>query len=158
MKWDGSFMFCRGCCSAIAAVVSWKLLICTWGGVCAHGCVHLFAAQTWLHCSLEVGFLDKPGACFINWASNQQAFVNLLSLLSTVLRCALGHTPLDFFSKRLLFSFVYECFANIYVCVPLTCLVPRKFINGIRYPVTGIRDSRELPHGYWELILGPLQE
>lgn len=126
--------------------------------VCGEVCVHMGMYQCLepksgilyhcLTCSLEVGFLPKPGACFFSWASSQQALVSLLSLLSTALRCAWGHTLLDSFFKIFILFFVYEYFASIYVWVPLTCLVPTKFIKGIRYPVTGIRDSCELPHGY----------
>lgn len=51
----------------------------------------------------------------------------------------------------------YECFACMYVWVPLTCLVPMENRKG-GYPRTGIADICKPPCGYWESSLGPLQE
>lgn len=68
-----------------------------------------------LPCSLEVGFLAKPGACFFCWASSQQALVSLLSLPSTVLRCAWGHTLLYSFFKDFYFLCMSILPASMYV-------------------------------------------
>lgn len=94
------YVLCKGnlqwhsCCC-----VSQKLLICVWVEpvhVCTRvrGCLQVSGGQSW-HCpllsALEVGFLSRPGACFISWASGQQALVSLLSLLSAVEVCMRPH-------------------------------------------------------------------
>lgn len=50
------------------------------------------------------------------------------------------------------------CFVCLYFCVPLTCLVPGRPEEDDRSSRTGIKDGCELPSGFWELNLGPLEE
>lgn len=142
IKWDNSLTFCtRDVVLFLADLYAgWNMCMCIHWCMDVYKCLEPKSGIVY-HClpwSLEVGFLAKPGACFISWASSQQALVSLLPLPSAVLglRCAWNHTLLNFFKKDFycILFFVYECFASICVYAPLTCLVPRKFIKGI-YPV-----------------------
>lgn len=57
------------------------------------------------------------------------------------------HNVKGFIFKILKFTFVYECFAYMYICV---------FRD--RAPGTGVRDGCVPPWGRWEPDLRPLQE
>lgn len=51
--------------------------------------------------------------------------------------------------------YVYECFANICICVPHACLVPVRFRKGCSVPGTGVMDGCEPPLGIgnWTQVL-----
>ena len=51
--------------------------------------------------------------------------------------------------------YVYGCFAYMFVHM---CLAPVEPEEGNRSPGTGVTDGCELPFGYWELNLHPLEE
>lgn len=58
----------------------------------------------------------------------------------------------------LLASYVYDCFAYMYVCLPCECLVSKEIRRGCQSPGTRtIIDGVKLC-GCWNLSLGPLQE
>lgn len=53
---------------------------------------------------------------------------------------------------KFLFNFTSGCFASIYVCTPLACLIV------MSDPLTRFSDGCESPRGCWEPNLGPLEE
>jgi uncharacterized OB-fold protein len=65
---------------------------------------------------------------------------------------------LNIFLKKIYFIQVYECFACMYVCVPMCAWCPRMPNKGVRLPDTGVVVSFELLYGCQELNPGLPQE
>lgn len=48
-------------------------------------------------------------------------------------------------------SYMYECFAWMYVCAPLACLVPTEARESVESPATGVIVSSQ----FWNCCVGP---
>ena len=68
-------------------------------------------------------------------------------------------TPfLSLFIKHLFLFLVYECFANMYACVPRGVKYSQRPEQGVGSPGAGVTDCCELPCGRWESNPDPLKE
>lgn len=79
-----------------------------------------------------------------------------MSDVGSAIFVALYYTFGMFFMLRILIFFVYDFY--LHICKSNVCLVHLKSEDCARHTGFGVTDGCELPHGHWELNLGPLEK